>query len=459
MLGGKHILVLGLGVSGEAAAKLAQAHGADVTVLDSSVSPRLRQRTETLREQGIAVELDWTANTWRGAADLCVVSPGIPEDSVLGNVAAGLSCPVISELEFGYRFCECPILAITGTNGKTTTVELATHILRKAGLRVEAAGNVGLPLAEVCRRSGELDFLVVEVSSFQLERIDQFQPFAAALLNVTSDHQDRYDGFAHYFRTKLRLFERMTDTGRILLNTSLMDEADVQEYPLFAMEHPLTFGTSGSYTVDDDGWLNFEGDRIMNRSELQLTGDHNVENVLAALALCRIAGVSHSRAAVHARCFKPSAHRLELVAEQGGVRFVNDSKATNPDAVVQAIETCVRTGGSGQIVLIAGGRDKDMNFEPVLPAIQAHVRAAFLLGESRDHLARIWDSVVQCTKVDSLEAAVEGAIATAAAGDTVLLSPGCASQDMFESYAERGTKFKNALKRRLGNEPVPSMGP
>ncbi len=459
-LEGQQILVLGLGVSGLAAAELARLQKADVTVLDVNSGDRLEERAERLAGRDIRVHLDWNQATWDQATDLAVISPGIGSDTVLGRLAAHLSCPVIGELEFGYRHCNCPILAVTGTNGKTTTVELTTHCLKSAGRKALAAGNIGLAMCEASRKSGALDLIVVEVSSFQLERVDRFAPLGAACLNVTSDHQDRYRDFNDYLQTKLRLFARLKRPEQAVVSLPLASHPALQGLPLFNSAPPVVFTAeedhgAANYFVDADDRLCFRaGDEVevlLHRDDLKLQGGHNIENVMAALALCRLAGVPHTAAVAAAKRFAPSAHRLELLSVSNGVRFINDSKATNPDAVIQALKTCSPAGRyRGKVLLIAGGRDKGMDFDTVVPYLEQYVKEVYLLGENREQLAARWGAHVNCMKFASMAAAVDQAIAAAEPGDTVLLSPGCASFDMFKSYEDRGNQFCNALRRRLG---------
>ena len=451
------IVVLGLGVSGYAAADLAAHHAAQVTVLDVGDSPALRERAAMLCERGVRVHLEWPSDAWDEGADLVIVSPGIPPESLLGHLAAGFDCPAISELEYGFRHCPCPILAVTGTNGKTTTVELLVHCLNRAGIRAMAAGNIGKPLCEAARRSSLLDFLVVEVSSFQLERVDRFAPLAAAVLNVSPDHQDRYSSFEEYARTKLRLLANVTRRNRIVLRESLAETEAVQRALPQDDSQPVTFAAHESlfadYFLADDGVLCRRSApatvrRLLPRTAIRLDGRHNVENVLAALALAQAAGIAPDELARHVATFAPAAHRLELVGVHRGVRFVNDSKATNPDALVQALATTA-AAATGQILLIAGGLDKGLDFGSVAPLLAAHAKAVFLIGRCRERLAKQWFRVVSCKVFASLTAAVDAAADDACPGDTILLSPGCASQDMFTDYAERGREFCTLVKRRI----------
>lgn len=457
-ISGANVLVLGLGVSGMAAAVLARLHGAQVTVLDEADSDRLQERARRLTAKDVDVHLECCDAALAPPPALAVISPGIGPATALGRLAANLDCPVISELELGYRFCHCPLLAVTGTNGKTTTVELVTHCLKAAGKRVVAAGNIGLPLCEAVRKSGALDFIVAEVSSFQLERIHAFAPLAAACLNVTSDHLDRYDNAEAYLRTKLEIFRNIQNPARAVLSRTLWDDARVQAHAAFAGGRPTLFAAEAEvdtdYLLDADGNLcrRTEGgfEALLEPADLRLAGRHNMANTLAALAICRAAGVPEEPVIEAMPRFVTSAHRFELLSVSNGVRYINDSKATNPDAMLQALQSCRDDAEyPGEIILIAGGRDKDMDFDSVTPALRRGVREVCLLGETRETLAQLWGDTVPCRTCVSMRAAVNRAVEDARPGDTVLLSPGCASFDMFDCYQDRGKEFVNALKRRL----------
>ena len=451
------ILILGLGLSGSSAAELAKKHGAAVTVLDVGGSATLQDSAELLRHRGIDVCLEWNEKGWNAPVDLVVISPGVHPDSLLGRLGASLSCPLVGELEFGFRYCSCPILAVTGTNGKTTTVELLVHCLRHAGRKVIAAGNVGVPLCEAVRRSAALDFLVVEVSSFQLEHISRFAPLAAALLNVTPDHLDRYESFDTYMGAKLQLFKNVSRCCKIVLREDLI-ECDTVNASLPGDESiPICFTSRESlfaaFFVAEDGMLCQRTSTgvlpLLSSAQVRLDGRHNVENVLAALALAQAAGILPSELASHVSTFVPKRHRLELVAINDGVRFVNDSKATNVDSLSKGLVTSAERS-SGKILLIAGGDDKGIDFVSVIALLAKYVKEVFLIGRCRERLAKQWGHVVSCKTFVSLAVAVDVAADAAVSGDTVLLSPGCASQDMFVDYADRGQQFCELVKRRIG---------
>ena len=453
-LANQRIVVMGAGASGVAAARLALSLDGKVTLLDSSDQEAVCRRVAGLAESGVEVLLGRQADVWPGPGDLAVVSPGVAAGSVLGRKARAWGCPVVSELAFGGRYCPWPMLAVTGTNGKTTTVEMLTHCLRAAGLRVEAAGNIGLPLAEVAWRQPELDFLVVEVSSFQLENISDFAPLAAALLNVTPDHLSRHGDMATYLELKLALLRALAPGQTAVVRADLMQNPVVAA--AVAGRRVVTF------TADADGFADFRAEagaiwrreptgsyqRVLAEHELSVRGRHNLENVMAVLALAEAAGMATGRLLPSLRSFRTGAHRLETIAVHGGIQFIDDSKATNVDALAQALRQVGHSGGA-DIALIAGGVDKGCELDEVLPDLRRYVRKVFLLGSCRDRLAASWGKVVPVEPCAGMAEAVAGAAACVAGGGTVLLSPACASQDMFTDYAHRGACFAEAVRNVL----------
>lgn len=453
-------LVLGLGKSGLAAAELSLSQGRRTTVIDSADSARLQTRAASLRAESADVRLGWSAPRWEAPVDLAIVSPGIAADSALGRLAGSLDCPVISELEFGFRHCACPILAITGTNGKTTTTQAVTHCLTHCGRRVVSAGNIGVPLSAIAGESSELDFAAVEVSSFQLERIDCFTPAAVALLNLTPDHYDRYAGADEYLNAKLQVFQNMHSADRVVLRWDLAANAAVRAALPPTGRGPVRFRSDGN--SDADWFVSSDGaalcrrcatgavERIVDVSRLHLVGRHNLENALATLALCELAGVPPRDAARALIEFRPGRHRLETAANHDGVRYINDSKSTNPDSLRRALEAVGASDGHRNILLIAGGLDKGLDHGDLVPILAKTTRRIFLVGTCRKRLANQWCDVVSCGEFACLPAAVDAAIDAARPGDTVLLSPGCSSQDMFLDYAERGNVFCEHVKRRTG---------
>ncbi len=451
----RHVLILGLGSSGLAAAELALRFGRRVTVLDGADSPELRDRADLLEARGAGVRLEWNEAAGAPEADVAVISPGIPPGSPLGRLAAASPCPVISELEFGYRHCACPVVAITGTNGKTTTTEMTVRALRHSGKRVEAAGNIGVPLSEAVRRSQGLDLLVVEASSFQLERIPTFAPLAAAFLNFAPDHLDRYENETAYLDAKLHLFDNMRRGQSVILSDTAWNRpavrARIEARGLIPRLFSVSPGAQCEFGLDAGALIRRRAGKTVRLLDLQAArapGRHNAANLLAALALCEASGAAIPRCAEALRDFVPGRHRLELAAVHEGVRFVNDSKSTNPDSLRCALECLGRE--RRRILLIAGGLDKGLDFRRLRPLLHRWVREVFLVGRCRNRLAKQWNDVVSCKVFASFAAAVDAAVNAAGEDDVVLLSPGCSSQDMFANYAERGEIFCDLVKRRIG---------
>ena len=456
----KNVLVLGLGASGYAAAELALRYRARVTVVDSQINAELETRAQRLFNRGASIHLDWNKELWNDPVDFVITSPGIFPKSPLLQMAYKLSCPVISELEFGFNHCSCPILAVTGTNGKTTTVELVVHCLRGIGYKALAAGNIGLPLSEASRKSAVLDYIVVEASSFQLETILNFTPLVAAILNITEDHMDRYGSYLDYANSKFRLVKNLPKYNNVIMKHEIHLRRKTKSHFSSNDLKPITFSSQSAdrycdYHLGSDGYIYYKTVAghvpLLNTDELKLRGKHNIENVEAALAICNAIGIPHSKITPLLGSFVGRAHRQELVAVCEGVKYINDSKSTNPDALLQALIASSESleMGNGRIILIAGGRDKKMNFRLVIPAIRSFVKEIYLIGESRDLLWDLWNQHALCRKFTSLDAAVLSAIENSSSGDIVLFSPGCASQDMFENYEERGNYFTNEVKRRL----------
>jgi UDP-N-acetylmuramoylalanine--D-glutamate ligase len=430
---GKTAVVLGLGHSGEAAALLLSEEGATVTVCESKETPSLRERAAKLEAQGIKVLFGTAADTDATDYDVCILSPGIdPVVPLVQNVIAK-RIPIIGELELAYEECVCPVIAITGTNGKTTTTELTTEMLKGCGLRTMSSGNIGLPFATAVKRSHELDVMVLEVSSFQLETIKAFRPQVSAWLNLSPNHLDRYPGMAEYRNAKLRIFENQAEEDFAVVNAR-------DELPEIAAKK-LTFS---AYTDDADLTLRdsviyFRGEPVLDQRNTKLPGIHNAENLMAALGMGYAFGLDFDKMAAAVTEYTAPAHRCEFVRTLNGVRFVNDSKATNLDSVEKAI-----LSQEGSLVLIAGGKDKGFEFDPIAPLIRERVNAAVLIGEMKERIAKSW-SGVPVQLADTLEEAVEKARAVAQPGDTVLFSPGTSSYDMFRNYGERGNRFKEAV--------------
>ena len=438
---GKKAVVLGLGHSGEAAANLLLEQGATVTVCETSDSPAIRKKAESLSARGASVLIGLEAESDPANYDFAVLSPGIdPVVPLVRNVIAK-NIPVIGELELAFQECVCPVVAITGTNGKTTTTELTTRILQGCGLRTMASGNIGLPFANAVRQSASMDVMVLEVSSFQLETIQTFRPKVSAWLNLSANHLDRYPGMQEYRAAKLRLFENQTAEDFAVINA-------VNDLPPLKAQ-PITFSAStdkADFTLRDNA-IYFRSRRILEQSQTRLPGPHNAENMMAALGIGHAMGLEIEALAASISDYAPPAHRCEWVRDLDGVRWINDSKATNLDAMAQALRSA-----AGPVVLIAGGKDKGFEFDDIAELVQSRARAAVLIGEMRHRIASSWKHT-DCHCVDSLEEAVAAAQGLARAGDTVLFSPGTSSFDMFQNYGERGNLFKNFVNQLPNTTP------
>ncbi|HEY5705350.1 MAG TPA: UDP-N-acetylmuramoyl-L-alanine--D-glutamate ligase [Terrimicrobiaceae bacterium] len=430
---GKKAVVLGLGHSGEAAAILLCEEGANVTICESGDNSALREKASRLKAQGIEVILGSPADSDPAAYDVCVLSPGIDPAVPLVQNVLRKKIPVIGELELAFEECICPVVAITGTNGKTTTTELTTAMLQGSGVRAMASGNIGLPFATAVRQSNELDVMVLEVSSFQLETIDAFRPQVSVWLNLSPNHLDRYRDVDEYRRAKLRIFMNQTSEDYAVVNAR-------ESLPPIAARR-ITFS---AYVPEADfslrnGVIYYRNEPVLDQGRMRLAGIHNAENLMAALGVGVALGVDFERMVAAAREYTAPVHRCEFVRDLDGVRWINDSKATNLDSVEKAI-----LSQSRPIVLIAGGKDKGFEFDAIAPLVRERVRAAILIGEMKERIARSWNGV-DCRISASLEEAVHVARGAATHGDTVLFSPGTSSFDMFRNYGERGNRFKDAV--------------
>ena len=434
---GKEVVVLGLGISGMEAAKLLKSHGANVTVRDDADNKApVLERAAALRQLGITVELG-KAIQESTAFDFCVLSPGIDPNTPLVRRLSQAGLPTFGELELAYRFCACPIVAITGTNGKTTTTELVNAVLAAGGKRTMASGNIGTAFSAAVRGSQDLDVMVVEVSSFQLEHICDFRPRVSVHLNLTPDHLDRYKSMEEYEAATWEIFRNQTPDDVAIVN------ANLRLPPIRAKRVTISAaGDAADYQLVD-GWLVAHGKQVLEQSRTDLIGPHNAENMLAALAVADLYEIPRE-ATIRALCaYHPLPHRLEKVAEIGGVTFLNDSKATNIDALEKALMAM-----RAPVVLIAGGKDKGLDFTGLRTLVREKAKAVVLIGTMTEKLFAAWNSAVPCTRATTLADAVEKAHALAQSGDVVLLSPGCSSFDMFKSFEDRGDQFRELVRAR-----------
>jgi UDP-N-acetylmuramoylalanine--D-glutamate ligase len=429
---GKNVAVLGAGLSGTAAALLLRSEGATVTVLDSAEENKLLKSTiENLRKHGVTVHCGPAAESDGSPYEFVVLSPGIDPASVLATNFSSRKIETIGELELGWRSMDAPIIAITGTNGKTTTTELLAQMLNACGQHTIACGNIGKPLCEVALEYRDLDVLTVEVSSFQLETTSTFRPEVSVWLNFAPDHLDRYRSVAEYRAAKLRIFENQTADDVAVINAG-------ESLPKIAAR-TVTFSAYANQADFrfENGSIVYQNQPVLRMADLKLRGSHNIENVMAALAVGLGRALTFEQMLPPLYAYEPRPHRCEFVREVGGVTYVNDSKATNLDAVEKALLSQNR-----KVILIAGGKDKGFTFETLRPLVVEKSRAVILIGEMAGRIREDWKNAVACEIANSLADAVERAHAIARSGEVVLFSPGTSSFDMFKSYADRGDQFR-----------------
>jgi len=434
----QNIAVLGAGLSGSAAALLLRSEGAQVTVLDSAEEKNLLKSTiDNLRAQDVRVICGAAAEEDSSTYQMAVLSPGIDPTSRLVRNFSSRGIDIVGELELGWRFCEIPVIAVTGTNGKTTTTELLAQMLNACGQRTIACGNIGKPLSEVAREKQPYDVLTVEVSSFQLEAIRTFHPSISLWLNFAPDHLDRYRSVAEYRAAKLRIFENQTNADVAVVNA-------IEKIPNFR-PRTITFSayTNGGDFRVSEGAILYRNESVLRLADTKLRGLHNIENLMATLAVGMARGLSFQKMVPPLCAYEPRPHRCEFVREVNGVAYVNDSKATNLDAMDKALRA-----QSKPVVLIAGGKDKGFTFDSLRSLVQEKVRATILIGEMAESIRRSWTGAVESEIASSLADAVERARASAKPGELVLFSPGTSSFDMFKSYVDRGDQFR-ALVRAL----------
>lgn len=459
-LAGAHVTVVGLARSGIAACRLLQTVGARVTVADRKERGELAGILGTIDADQVGIRVGPAYEASLDDADLVVISPGVPYRMDALERVRRRGVKVISEIELASQFLRNPIVAVTGTNGKSTTVTLIGQFLAKSGKSAFVGGNLGTALSEAAAATVEAsqtgrpdpyEYFVVEVSSFQLETIEEFHPWLAACLNITVDHQDRYTSLDEYVAAKRRIFENQTASDYALVN---LDDARVAAFRNYIKAKRLGFTCTQSVGSGWDGGTFLEGDRIVTtvtgarqeicrRGEIRLIGNHNLENVMAAVTYAVLCGCSMGAVREVLATFPGLEHALEMVRERRGVRFVNDSKGTNVDATLKALESIDQP-----IWLIAGGRDKGGDFSRLTQVLKRRAKCVILIGEAASLMRTAWSGLVELRVAATLREAVDLAAREASPGDVVLLSPACASFDMFADYQDRGRQFKacvNAL--------------
>ncbi len=437
---GKRVTVVGLARSGIAAARALHAHGAIVTVTDKKPLDQLSAQVKALGSDAITVVAGGHPARIFIETDIIVLSPGVPKNAQILE-ARRHGVKVISELELAWLFSQAPYVGITGTNGKSTVTTLVGLMLAKAKKKVLVAGNIGTALTEDITQLTGKDWIVAELSSFQLEDIETFRPGIATILNVTQDHLDRYGSMEDYGEAKARIFMNQQTEDFLILN---FDDPVVKAFTWRTAATVIPFSRKLRFNPGAcvlDGYLMFNGRRIIAADELKISGLHNLENALAAAALSILAGADDRSVAAVLRTFPGLEHRLEFVRMKDGVSYINDSKGTNVGAVVRSVE-----GFSRPVILIAGGLDKGSDFSPLRDLFRHKVKLLILIGKAADKMAKELDTSTEMVFAQTLKEAVRFASARAVSGDVVLLSPACASFDMFKNFEDRGRQFKEAVK-------------
>ena len=432
-LNGKKVAVLGCGRSGVSAARLALAKGAsEVCIFDSS--PHASCADSALRFVPGATEAD--ARDF--AAELVVLSPGIEADIpwTLAFTAAG--APIIGEIELGYQYFKGRIIAITGTNGKTTTTALIEHILLQAGKTAKACGNYGYPFCDVVMEPEQPEFAVLEVSSFQMETIHAFRPEVAIWLNFAPDHMDRYTKVEDYYNAKLRIFENMTPDQLAIVRVG----ENLPELKPQVQEFSAVVGSGRLYYQQN--YIMEAGRPLMGLRGTAMEQAHNAENSMAAILACRAVGLTDAEIEQGIRTFSPPGHRCETVAEMDGVLWLNDSKSTNLHSTEAAVRSQTRP-----IILLAGGKDKGLDYTAINPMLEIKARCCIVFGQIANQLEATFSPICKTIKVETVEQAVATAAKEAQRGDVVLFSPGTSSFDQFTGYVQRGQCFRNAVLKTL----------
>ncbi len=445
-LAGLHVLVVGAGRSGLAAARLAAGKGARVILCDRLPAARIAaDDLAEARRLGLDVRTGGHPPELADESDLLIVSPGVPADIELLSRARELQLPIWGEIELAARFCRGRVTGITGSNGKSTVTTMIGGILRGAGIPGGTGGNLDRPFADLLEQDGPQAHHVLELSSFQLETTESLRPDVALLLNLSPDHLDRYASFAEYARAKLRLLELQDAEGYAVVNADDRESDRARAAVRGRLQLFSTRGevASGAFLRGGRLILRTEHgeDDLLAASELPLPGEHNVANALAAALACRLGGCSPDEICRGLRDYRALPHRLELVGSVRGVLCYNDSKATNPAAVACALAAF----RPGSVHLILGGRDKGADWQALIPLIRSHARQVLLVGEAAAALADVLSDVTALQTCESVPHAVAAGVDGATVGDIVLLSPGCASFDQYRNFEERGDDFRRVV--------------
>lgn len=442
----KKVSIIGAGRSGIATAGVVKGLGGIPFISDSA---KIKDAALLERLQGLGVEWETEGHTDRAlACDLMIVSPGVPANAEIVSAVRERGVSVWPEIELAYRLCTGRTIGITGSNGKTTTTALVGEILTGAGYPAFVCGNIGYPFVDIAQKVPPDGIAIVELSSFQLELISEFRPDVAVFLNLTPDHLDRHGDFETYVAAKLRIFENQTSGDVAVIN---YNDLTLRKKSLAIGARRRWFSVGNR--LEDGIWAVPGGEifidttELMKSDDIKIKGEHNLSNACAAIGAALAVGVSRDSVVRTLKTFAGVEHRLEPVRLIGGVSYINDSKGTNVDSVLWALRAV-----SAPVILIAGGKDKGGDFSALNDLVAEKVKLAILIGQATEKIESTWKDVTRCIRAGSMEDAVRTARAEAVSGDTVLLSPGCASFDMFDNYEHRGRVFKQAVAELTGAE-------
>ena len=443
---GKKVSVFGLARSGLAVASLLKKFGADVFVTEVRNSSFLTKETEELKKIGIEYETGSHSRKSLETKDFLVISPGVSSDIPILLQAQEMGIPIFSEVEVAFWLNQAQIVGITGSNGKTTTATLMGEILKEDKREVKVAGNIGVPFSLVVEEVSPDGIIVLELSSFQLEKVEEFRPKIASILNITPDHLDRYSNFKSYKDAKLRIFENQVEEDFAVLNYDDDESTGIEN---FSKGEKIFFSTineldQGAFLRQGSFFYRFKGkeEKIIEANQIRIKGPHNLSNAACACAISLVLGVSIASIKNALGNFKGVEHRLEEVLTISGIEFINDSKATNVSSVWYALQSINRP-----IILIGGGRDKGGDFTKLRDLVKDKVKALILLGEAKEKMKNELGDLIPTFFVSDMEEGVKLSFEKASSGDAILLSPGCASFDMFDNFEHRGRVFKSAVEK------------
>lgn len=447
----KKVTVVGLGESGLGSALLLDYVGAIVSVTDKNKTKQVIENSKILEKRYIDLEIGEHTEAFLKETELLVVSPGVGKDALPIRYAQDNFIPIISELELGYNFCNRKIIAVTGTNGKSTVVSLIGRVFHSAERPVIICGNIGDSFTgKIFENMGKDLYknavVILEVSSFQLEWIDNFRPDVAVILNITPDHLDRYNDFEEYFNTKLKIFKNQNKGDILIINSE--NEFLISRIPKKNPFRVFCFSNSrkveGIYKEGDIIRVNIDDEsrNLFELKEVPLRGEHNLENILVTALICHLSDIDNDIIQKAVSEFTPLSHRFESIGEIGGVEFIDDSKATNTDSTKKAIESMRK-----KCILIAGGKDKGLPYQELRPVLKEKVKTIVLIGEAKNNIRKALEGVVPIVEKETMENAVTEAYKISSPGEAVLLSPMCSSFDMFADYKHRGKEFRNAVAK------------